>query len=85
MPEPNSGGGCAVVGVKCRLALRALLLGQLGATLGTRPEAQQIVAHVALGRLKPLLARAYPLEELAQAQMDFKAKNFFGKLVIVPR
>jgi NADPH:quinone reductase-like Zn-dependent oxidoreductase len=56
----------------------------LGSTMGTQSEARQIVAHVAAGRLKPLLAGAYPLDRLVQAQKDFKAKTHFGKLVVVP-
>lgn len=31
-----------------------------------------------------LLAGVYPLPEIKQAQEDFKKKNFFGKLVLVP-
>jgi NADPH:quinone reductase-like Zn-dependent oxidoreductase len=65
-----------------RLYLKHLTV--LGSTMGTRQEAQQIVAHVASGRLKPLLAGSYPLEQLVQAQRDFKKKAHFGKLVIVP-
>ncbi|MBM4423499.1 MAG: zinc-binding dehydrogenase [Chloroflexi bacterium] len=56
----------------------------LGSTMGTQSESKQIVAYVASGKLKPLLAGVYPLEQLAQAQRDFKQKTHFGKLVIVP-
>ncbi|MCU0605542.1 MAG: alcohol dehydrogenase family protein [Desulfobacterales bacterium] len=56
----------------------------LGSTMGTQSEARQIVVHVAAGRLRPLLAGAYPLDRLVQAQTDFKAKTHFGKLVVVP-
>lgn len=56
----------------------------LGSTMGTQREARQIVAYVASGRLKPLLAGVYPLEQLVQAQKAFKEKTHFGKLVIVP-
>lgn len=56
----------------------------LGSTLGTQEEASQLVAHIASGQLRPLLAKAYPLDQLVQAQQDFKKKAHFGKLVIVP-
>jgi NADPH:quinone reductase-like Zn-dependent oxidoreductase len=56
----------------------------LGSTMGTQTEAEQIVAHVACGRLKPLLAGSYPLEQLVQAQRDFKKKAHFGKFVVAP-
>lgn len=56
----------------------------LGSTMGTQQESIIIVAYVASGRLKPLLAGSYPLEDLVQAQRDFKKKAHFGKLVVVP-
>jgi NADPH:quinone reductase-like Zn-dependent oxidoreductase len=56
----------------------------LGSTMGTDLESKQIVAYVASGRLKPLLAGSYPLSKLVQAQKDFKKKAHFGKLVVVP-
>jgi NADPH:quinone reductase-like Zn-dependent oxidoreductase len=56
----------------------------LGSTMGTQKESKQIVAYVASGKLKPLLAGFYPLRQLVQAQKDFKKKAHFGKLVVVP-
>ena len=56
----------------------------LGSTMGTQQESNKIVAYVASGELKPLLARSYPLEQLVQAQKDFKQKAHFGKFVISP-
>ncbi len=56
----------------------------IGSTMGTRQESKRIVDLVASGRLKPLLARVYPLSKLVQAQKDFKKKAHFGKLVVVP-
>ena len=40
------------------------------------------LAYIENGQLKPLLAKAYPLAQLVQAQKDFKEKAFFGKLVV---
>lgn len=65
-----------------RLYLRQLTL--LGSTMGTQEESRRIVHAVALGQLKPLLAGVYPLADLVQAQIDFKNKTHFGKLVVVP-
>jgi NADPH:quinone reductase-like Zn-dependent oxidoreductase len=65
-----------------RIYLKHLTL--LGSTMGTRVQAERIVGYVASGRLVPLLAGTYPLEELARAQTDFVAKAHVGKLVIVP-
>jgi len=77
----------AIAGPMVTLDWRALYLKHLtllGSTMGTQQEAERIVALVASGQLKPLLAKSYPLEQLVQAQRDFKKKVHFGKLVIVP-
>jgi NADPH:quinone reductase-like Zn-dependent oxidoreductase len=37
-----------------------------------------------LGRIKPLLARPYPLSDIRQALRDFMNQNFFGKIVLIP-
>ena len=34
--------------------------------------------------LRPLLAQTYALSDIAQAQADFSAKQFLGKLALVP-
>jgi NADPH:quinone reductase-like Zn-dependent oxidoreductase len=56
----------------------------LGSTMGTHEEFASLVEHIASGRIKPLLARTYPLSDIRQAQKDFMNKNFFGKLVLIP-
>lgn len=75
----------AIAGPHVTLDWRQLYLKHLtvlGSTMGTQAEARQIVAHVAAGRLTPLLAGVYPLEQLVQAQQAFQRKTHFGKLVI---
>ncbi len=52
--------------------------------LGTHQEFADLVSYIESGKLKPLLARTYPIEKIRQAQSNFKEKQFFGKLVIVP-
>ena len=69
------------------LDLRTLYLKQLeliGSTMGTHEEFAELVGLIRAGDLKPLLARTYPLSEVRSAHEDFKAKSFFGKLVLVP-
>jgi NADPH:quinone reductase-like Zn-dependent oxidoreductase len=56
----------------------------LGSTLGTQKEAEDLIGYITLDRVKPLLARTYPLVQIVQAQKDFKKKQFLGKLVIAP-
>ncbi len=36
------------------------------------------------GRIKPLISRIYPLQEIARAQEDFQSKSLPGKLVLIP-
>jgi NADPH:quinone reductase-like Zn-dependent oxidoreductase len=78
----------AIAGPVVRLDLRTVYLKHLeliGSTLGTREDFADLVRYVAEGRLIPLLSGCYPLSEIRRAQEDFKDKDFFGKLVLVPR
>ena len=45
---------------------------------------ERLVDALESGGIRPLLAAAYPLSELARAQQDFLARAQFGKLVVVP-
>ncbi len=78
----------AIAGPVVRLDLRTLYLKHLeliGSTVGTSEEFTELVSLLEEGKLEPLLAGAYPLSEIRRAQEDFKKKDFFGKLVLVPR
>ncbi|WP_298853689.1 alcohol dehydrogenase family protein [uncultured Ruegeria sp.] len=44
----------------------------------------RLVELVNTGRIKPLISRTYPLQDIAIAQVDFQAKTLPGKLVLVP-
>ena len=66
---------------------RKIYLKQLdvfGSTLGTQQEAQDLIGYITTGRVKPLLARTYPLAQIVKAQKDFKKKQFLGNFVIIP-
>ena len=43
-----------------------------------------LVGYIERGEIRPAVARTYPLAEIVTAQKDFLAKNFTGKLVLVP-
>lgn len=78
----------AIAGPVVQLDLRTLYLKHLeliGSTMGTREEFAELVSLLEEDRLEPLLAGTYPLSEVRCAQEDFQRKNFFGKLVLVPR
>ncbi len=36
------------------------------------------------GRIKPLISKTYPLQDIAKAQQDFQSKALPGKLVLIP-
>ncbi len=87
-PEGRYVAAGAIAGPVVRLDLRTVYLKHLeliGSTLGTREDFADLVRYVAEGRLIPLLSGCYPLSEIRRAQEDFKGKDFFGKLVLVPR
>jgi NADPH:quinone reductase-like Zn-dependent oxidoreductase len=77
----------AIAGPVIQLDLRTIYLNHIeliGSTLGTNKEFRDLVGYIETGRLIPLLARTYSLENIDQAQKDFERKDFVGKLVITP-
>lgn len=57
-----------------------------GVSHGTREEAEQLVAWIRSGQLRPVLHAAFRLSELHQAERYFvnRNSNYLGKIVIVP-
>ncbi|NBW26220.1 MAG: alcohol dehydrogenase, partial [Betaproteobacteria bacterium] len=45
---------------------------------------ENLVTYIERGELRPLLAQTYALSDIAQAQADFSAKKFLGKLALLP-
>ncbi len=43
--------------------------------MGTHEEFACLVGHIASGRIKPLLARTYPLSDIWRAQRDLMNKT----------
>ncbi len=77
----------AIAGPLVQMDMRTVYLNYLtiiGSTLWRRNEFLDIVSHIQSGRLKPLVWKTYGLRDVHAAQIDFKAKKFFGKLVLVP-
>ncbi|RBW53181.1 zinc-binding dehydrogenase [Ruegeria sp. A3M17] len=44
----------------------------------------RLVEMMNAGRIKPLVAKTYPLKDIAKAQEDFQSKALPGKLVLIP-
>ncbi|MCO7247034.1 zinc-binding dehydrogenase [Halomonas sp. Mc5H-6] len=57
-----------------------------GVSHGTREEAEQLMAWIRSGELKPVLHAAFKLSELHDAERYFvnRGSNYLGKIVIVP-
>lgn len=57
-----------------------------GVSHGTREEAEQLIAWIRSGQLRPVLFGAFKLSELHAAERFFveRSSNFLGKIVIVP-
>jgi len=57
-----------------------------GVSHGTREEAEQLVAWIRNGHLKPVLHGAFRLSDLHRAEQYFvnRGSNYLGKIVIVP-
>ncbi len=86
-PEGRYVTAGAIAGPVVQLDLRTLYLKQLqmhGSSQGTRADFRRILRHVEEGRIRPLVGGVYRLSDFHRAQADFVAKQFVGKLVVVP-
>ena len=55
-----------------------------GCSFMSREVFSGLVNLVIEGRVKPVIARTYPLRDIAKAQEDFQLKNSAGKLILLP-
>ncbi len=59
-------------------------LSLLGSTMGSLGEVHQVLAHVAAGRLRPVVDSVLPLSRVAEAHRRLEAREVFGKIVLLP-
>ncbi len=86
-PEGRYTTAGAIAGPVVQLDLRTMYLKQLqlhGSSQGTRGDFRRIVRYIEQGLIKPLVGGVYRLSDFHRAQADFVAKDFVGKLVVVP-
>jgi NADPH:quinone reductase-like Zn-dependent oxidoreductase len=77
----------ATSGFEARFDLRMLFfknLSFLGSTMGSRGELHTIVQHMAAGRLRPVVDRILPLDQVREAHRVMENREQFGKLVLIP-
>jgi NADPH:quinone reductase-like Zn-dependent oxidoreductase len=86
-PEGRYTTAGAIAGPLVQLDLRTMYLKQLqlhGSSQGTRADFKRLVSYIESGKIRPILGGVYKLSDFHRAQTDFMAKNFVGKLVVVP-
>jgi NADPH:quinone reductase-like Zn-dependent oxidoreductase len=75
----------AMGGPMVEIDMRRIYLKNLelhGASQGTRRDFAAVRDYALSGKIKPLVAGTFTLDELGRAQEEFKKKEFVGKLVI---
>ena len=77
----------AIAGPMVNFDLRQLVYKDLllsGATIVPPGTMQRIVDLIEQNKLKPVLAKTFPLKELAKAQQFFQQKSHIGNIVVTP-
>ena len=77
----------AVAGPLVELDVRTLYLKDLtlfGCTFQEDSVFGCLISYIERGEIRPLVAKTFPLSEIGRAQVEFLAKGFTGKLVLVP-
>ena len=58
------------------------LLSILGSTMGSLAELHEIMRHVEAGRLRPVVDRVLPLDQIAEGHRVLEEREAFGKVVL---
>ena len=77
----------AIAGPLVELDVRTLYLKDLtliGCTFQEDIVFENLVTYIERGEIRPIVAKTFPLREIGQAQEEFLAKKFTGKLVLIP-
>ncbi len=56
----------------------------IGCTAWDEPVFSNLIGYIERGELRPLVAKSFPLEQIAQAQLEFLEKTHVGKFVLIP-
>jgi NADPH:quinone reductase-like Zn-dependent oxidoreductase len=77
----------AIGGPVAEIDLRTIYLKDLsllGCTFQEDEVFENLICYIEHGEVRPVVARTYPLDQIAQAQEAFLTKEHTGKLVLVP-
>jgi NADPH:quinone reductase-like Zn-dependent oxidoreductase len=78
----------AIGGPLVNLDLRTMYLKDLtliGCTAWDETVFPQLVSYIESNRIKPLVAKTFPLADIAHAQQEFLKKKHVGKFVLIPQ
>ena len=77
----------AIAGPMVDLDMRDFYLkdiNMIGCTAWDEPVFPNLVRYIEAGEIKPLVAKTFPLADIAQAQREFLDKTHFGNFVLIP-
>jgi NADPH:quinone reductase-like Zn-dependent oxidoreductase len=77
----------AIAGPIVEMDLRKVYLKDLtlfGCTMQDPAVFTNLVGYIERGEVKPIIARQYPLSDIATAQAEFLSKKHVGKIVLIP-
>ncbi|MDJ1017938.1 MAG: alcohol dehydrogenase family protein [Paracoccaceae bacterium] len=77
----------AIAGPIVSLDMRDMYLKDItliGCTAWDEPVFPNLVSYIERGEIRPLVAKVFPLERIADAQKEFLEKKHFGNFVILP-
>jgi NADPH:quinone reductase-like Zn-dependent oxidoreductase len=56
----------------------------IGCTSWDEPVFPNLISYIERGELQPLVAKIFPLEQIADAQKEFLEKKHVGNFVLIP-
>lgn len=77
----------AIAGPLVTLDMRTFYLKDLtliGCTAWDEPVFQNLIKYIECGELRPILAKTFSLDQIADAQREFLEKKHFGNFVLIP-
>ena len=77
----------AIAGPLVSLDMRDMYLKDItliGCTAWDEPVFPNLVSYIENGEIQPLLAKTFPLKQIAEAQREFMKKEHFGNFVLIP-
>ncbi len=77
----------AIAGPMVELDMRDMYLKDItliGCTAWDEPVFPNLIGYIERGEIRPLVAKSFPLKEIADAQREFLKKTHFGNFVLIP-